>query len=274
MKKLAAIFTAFTMLISSNFTVFAVENILSDNTVLNTENSETERPLTDENANILEKTSPMENVSISKEETDISETEQISSKVVLDDEEFDEIEEKINMAVLKLKEDKKNGIVPNQLVKDASYENNIEPRRLVFDEVEPNDTKRSADRVEVDYACYGTISDENDIDYYQIEFDQSGYLSISLRVPEFCDYDLYFVGSEGDMIACSERGKGKNEYIDRFVTAGVEYYIRIEAFGGYYDETEEYRMIFDLDDTITEVSYSVGVDYTSAGTNRPLAKLS
>mgnify|MGYP000084685291 CR=1 FL=1 len=267
MKKLAAIFTAFTMLISSNFTVFAVENILSDNTVLNTENSETERPLTDENANILEKTSPMENVSISKEETDISETEQISSKVVLDDEEFDEIEEKINMAVLKLKEDKKNGIVPNQLVKDASYENNIEPRRLVFDEVEPNDTKRSADRVEVDYACYGTISDENDIDYYQIEFDQSGYLSISLRVPEFCDYDLYFVGSEGDMIACSERGKGKNEYIDRFVTAGVEYYIRIEAFGGYYDETEEYRMIFDLDDTITEVSYSVGVDYTSAGTN-------
>ena len=94
MKKLAAIFTAFTMLISSNFTVFAVENILSDNTVLNTENSETERPLTDENANILEKTSPMENVSISKEETDISETEQISSKVVLDDEEFDEIEEK------------------------------------------------------------------------------------------------------------------------------------------------------------------------------------
>ena len=38
-------------------------------------------------------------MSISKEGTDISETEQISSKVVLDDEEFDEIEEKINMAV-------------------------------------------------------------------------------------------------------------------------------------------------------------------------------
>ena len=142
MKKLTAIFMTFIMLISSSFTVFAAEDILSDNAVLNTEKSETEEPLSDEDKATLEGTSSMEDENISEESKSISEADQISSKVVPDDEEFDEIQKKVDEAIQRLKIEKQNGVPQNYLVKDDP-EDQIEPRRVVFDEVEPNDTMRS-----------------------------------------------------------------------------------------------------------------------------------
>lgn len=47
---------------------------------------------------------------------------------------------------------------------------------------------------------------------------------------------------------------------------GVDYYVRVESFDG-YDETEEYRLSFELDDIITETSYSVGTDCQMPGTS-------
>lgn len=265
MKKLTAIFMAFIMLISCSFTVFAAEDVLPNSNVLNLENTETEEPMSDGDAGTLEGTSSMEDEKISEESKSISEEDQISSKVVPDDEEFDEIQKKVDEAIQRLKLEKQNGVPQNYLVKDDS-EDQIEPRRVVFDEVEPNDTMRDADRVYVDYSCYGTISDPDDIDYYRIKFDYSGYLTISLRdIPEDCDYDLYFFGSGGDEISSSRRGAGRNEYIYRYVTPGVTYYVAVESFGGDYDRTSEYRLTFSLDDTVDEYAYSIGEDYSGGG---------
>lgn len=123
--------------------------------------------------------------------------------------------------VSQMKSDKENGFVPYELQKVSVEEDSIEPLS-VFDEVEPNDTPRRADWVTVDDRCYGTISDEDDVDYYAINFDESGYLTITLKyIPDECDYGLYFFGSDDvdtDEIDSSQRGAGSNEYIYTYVT--------------------------------------------------------
>ena len=194
-------------------------------------------------------------------------TEKIS-KGGTDEKALNELETWADEVVEQMRSDKENGFVSYELCK-VSEEDSVE-ELSVFDEVEPNDTPRRADWVTVDDRCYGTISDEDDVDYYAINFDESGYLTITLKyIPEECDYDLFLFGSSDvgtDKIDSSQRGAELNEYIYTYVTKGVDYYVRVESFDG-YSETEEYRLSFELDDTALETSYSVGTDYRMEGTS-------
>ena len=123
-------------------------------------------------------------------------------------------QEKVDMIVQKIKEDKRNGHKTVEFVGNVESEI-IELRKTVVEENEPNDRVDLADRLYLDETCYGTISDEDDEDYYKISFDESGYLYIRLSsIPDDCDYDLYFFGSENvdrDDIDNSANGAGETE---------------------------------------------------------------
>lgn len=194
---------------------------------------------------------------------DLSEMEELS---------LDELEIQVDGIINQMKIDKKNGFVPFELVKDYAEDDEIEPLSI-YDEEEPNDTARTANEVTLNDRCYGTISDLDDVDYYVINFEESGYLTITLKyIPDDCDYDLFFFGSKNisrDEIESSERAAGKNEYIYTYVTQGVDYYVRIDSIDG-YDEEEEYRLSFDLDDTVAETSFSVGTDYQMQGSSEAI----
>lgn len=183
--------------------------------------------------------------------------------VLSEEQELEQLQEKVDLIIQRKKEEKSNGHKAVELVGNTENEE-IETRRTVVEENEPNDSPYLADRLHLDDACYGTISNEDDQDYYKIRFDESGYLYIKLSsIPNDCDYDLFFFGSEEvdrDEIDNSSNGTGEIERIYTYVTAGVNYYVLVNSFDG-YDKSDEYRLVFELDTDCEEISYSVGTNY-------------
>ena len=110
-------------------------------------------------------------------------------------------------------------------------------------EIEYNDEASAADRTYDDYDNYGYIDDSEDIDYFKIKFDETGYANFWLgNIPAGCDYDLYVYNSGGLLLMSSRKGDNEPELIRYLaVEADVYYYIRIE---GYYsfDSEKTYTM--------------------------------
>ena len=110
-------------------------------------------------------------------------------------------------------------------------------------EVEYNDEASSADRTYDDYDNYGYIDDSEDIDYFKIKFDESGYANFWLgNIPAGCDYDLYVYNSDEVLLMNSRKGDNEPELIRYLaVEANVYYYIGIEGYDG-EDSENPYTM--------------------------------
>ncbi len=96
----------------------------------------------------------------------------------------------------------------------------------------------SADYTYDDYDNYGTISSEDDVDWWVVEFDQDGWANFRVGdIPAGCDYDilLYDEDCQGTAIDWLEESINPDqtpELIQWEVEAGVYYYVRIAAYRG------------------------------------------
>lgn len=101
-------------------------------------------------------------------------------------------------------------------------------------ESESNNTYTTADRTYDDYDNYGRLSTSGDIDWWVVRFSSSGNANFWLgNIPSGCDYDLRLYSSNGtNVLGSSVNSNNQSELITYYVTAGVDYYIRINSYSG------------------------------------------
>lgn len=196
----------------------------------------------------------------------IAEVEKIDDSGLTDEEVY-ELESKIDEYIKESKENKEAGYVkpklsvPKSVLEDE--ENEIETQ-VIYDEYEPNDTIKNADKLYLDEYVYGTIEDRDDVDYYKIKFSEMGQAYFRLLVPDTEDYDFYLISPSKTVIDESTDGSdGETERIYAFVIPDEYYYVRVEGAGSSdYDDTEEYRIKVRFYDE-EEYAFSVGADFRS-----------
>ena len=197
---------------------------------------------------------------------EIAEVEKIDDSGLTDDEVY-ELESKIDEYIKESKKNKEAGYVkpklsvPKSVLEDE--ENEIETQ-VIYDEYEPNDTIKNADKLYLDEYVYGTIEDRDDVDYYKIKFSEMGQAYFRLLVPDTEDYDFYLISPSKTVIDESTDGSdGETERIYAFVNPDEYYYIRVEGAGSSdYDDTEEYKIKVRLYNE-EEYALSVGADFIS-----------
>lgn len=65
-------------------------------------------------------------------------------------------------------------------------------------EVESNNTYATADRTYDDYDNYGTMTTEDDVDWWKISFSSSGMANFWLgNIPSGCNFDMHVYKSDG-----------------------------------------------------------------------------
>ena len=197
---------------------------------------------------------------------EIAEVEKIDDSGLTDDEVY-ELESKIDEYIKESKKNKEAGYVkpklsvPKSVLEDE--ENEIETQ-VIYDEYEPNDTIKNADKLHLDEYVYGTIEDRDDVDYYKIKFSEMGQAYFRLLVPDTEDYDFYLISPSKTVIDESADGSdGETERIYAFVNPDEYYYIRVEGAGSSdYDDTEEYKIKVRFYNE-EEYALSVGADFIS-----------
>lgn len=197
---------------------------------------------------------------------EIAEFEKIDDSGLTDDEVY-ELESKIDEYIKESKKNKEAGYVkpklsvPKSVLEDE--ENEIETQ-VIYDEYEPNDTIKNADKLYLDEYVYGTIEDRDDVDYYKIKFSEMGQAYFRLLVPDTEDYDFYLISPSKTVIDESTDGSdGETERIYAFVNPDEYYYIRVEGAGSSdYDDTEEYKIKVRFYNE-EEYALSVGADFRS-----------
>lgn len=203
-------------------------------------------------------------------DNDIVQIEKINDSG-MSDEELTEIETEIDAYIEKTKREKEMGYtkpkmsVPKQILLDEERERKVDTYASDYEEYEPNDTMKNADKLHLDEYTDGTIENEDDVDYYKIKFSRQGQGYFRLVVPDDVDYDFYLIASNGTEIKEGAEGSdGETERIYAFVTPDIYYYIRVEGFGSSdYDDTEQYRIRAKFYDDIEETAFCVGADFTS-----------
>ena len=188
----------------------------------------------------------------------------------LDNEEFETLESKISEYIIEAKSNKTTGFIEPKMsiprsILETDEEIDLEyTESSNYEEYEPNDTMKTADKLYLDEYIYGTIEDRNDVDYYKIKFPQMGQAYFRLVVPDNLDYDLYLLSSSGTVFDESGNGDGETERIYAFVNPDEYYYIRVEGFGkSDYDNSEQYKIRVRFYDDVDEYAFIVGADFST-----------
>jgi hypothetical protein len=103
-------------------------------------------------------------------------------------------------------------------------------------EKEPNDTKATATAVSLDHVITGQRSSGGDVDYFSVNTNSAGTLSIDFQAPKkygYADYQVSIYDASGNLID-SRTGNGNMTIVDQVGAAG-KYYVRVEQAqdGGY-----------------------------------------
>ena len=142
-------------------------------------------------------------------------------------------------------------------------------------EVEYNDEVSSADRTYDDYDNYGYIEDSEDIDYFKIMFDESGYANFWLgNIPEDCDYDLLIYDENENLIVHSANWYNEQELVSYLqVTAGEYYYIQINGWGSYNNNNPYLMRVKWYDqDAVDDNNDTFSSSYTVYGYNSTISE--
>lgn len=108
-------------------------------------------------------------------------------------------------------------------------------------ESESNNTLSTANTMSLSATMTGTISSENDIDWYKFTTNSSGVYRIGLSsIPEDVDYELALYGPSSNELAKSI-SINKYESICMSLNASTVYYIKVYSFRG-YSSTKKYQL--------------------------------
>lgn len=100
-------------------------------------------------------------------------------------------------------------------------------------EIEPNDTYSNATPAYDGYDCYGTISSQSDVDWWQIVFSRSGYANFWLgNIPNGRNYDIDLYNSNLALIATSRRTSNTDELISMYENTPGTYYLKVYSRSG------------------------------------------
>lgn len=111
-------------------------------------------------------------------------------------------------------------------------------------EAESNNTYTSANSLILGDDTYGKIQAAGDIDFYKIQFAQSGTAQFWLgSIPAGTDYDLYIYDQNQTQIARSIRGSNYDEMINGLsVTANQPYYVKVYGYNNTYNANQNYNL--------------------------------
>lgn len=99
-------------------------------------------------------------------------------------------------------------------------------------ETEPNNSMTEAMTIHNDYDVYGRIYDDEDVDWYKVQFSNSGGANFWLgNIPAGEDFDLEVYDSLGNRLGYSN-STSSQELITLDVTANTWYYIKVYGFNG------------------------------------------
>lgn len=133
-------------------------------------------------------------------------------------------------------------------------------------ETEVNDSRDAADVTFNDYDNYGKISSANDVDWWAVSFNFSGYANFWLgSIPADCDYDMKLYASDGSLLTSSTKPGNTSELIEKYwVTEGSYYFIRIHSYSGY--STSSYYKF-----RAKNYAYSQYAGFTNSGANKGIS---
>ena len=112
----------------------------------------------------------------------------------------------------------------------------------ILGEIETNDTRSTADTVREGVDMEGTISEEDDIDYFKIKYNDYGLAEVRLSsIPSQCDYDLKIFNESLDGIATSYNSDNEPEHLYFYVVPDEWYYFRVTSAVS-ADDTDTYKL--------------------------------
>lgn len=115
-------------------------------------------------------------------------------------------------------------------------------------EKESNDTQATATAVSLDHVITGQRSSGSDVDYFSVNADSAGTLSIDFQAPKkysYADYQVSIYDASGNLID-SRTGNGNMTIVDQVGAAG-KYYVRVEqALDGSY-QGSDYKFMAHVD---------------------------
>ena len=120
----------------------------------------------------------------------------------------------------------------------------IDRETISENESEPNNDIKSANEIDVNIKYSGTLSEENDVDYYKLSLNKKGKIVVKLTHPkldESRDFWLVSLLSPNEEVRVDVRSSGSEVESTSSpvrVTPGV-YYIKVS---GYYYSNEQYTM--------------------------------
>jgi serralysin len=122
-------------------------------------------------------------------------------------------------------------------------------------EKESNDTQATATAVALDRVITGQRSSSSDVDYFSVNTNSSGMLTVDFQAPQkygYADYQVSIYDASGNLID-SRTGGGNMTLIDQVGAAG-KYYVRIEQakIGGY--QGGDYKFVAHVDSNATLAS--------------------
>ena len=122
-------------------------------------------------------------------------------------------------------------------------------------ELEPNDTFSSADRLNRKEITIGNLSGTSDVDIYRIDLSLPAELIIALDTPNdnsgfIKEWDVVLYNSDGQVINArsieeNSSSQGENNAFYSYVEAGT-YFVRVSQDFRSYLNTENYRILYDV----------------------------
>ena len=162
--------------------------------------------------------------------------------------------------LIKLQESRKEYAEKNKKIENHTKPvRKKETRTVTYEERENNDSFSRADILYYGERFKGYIDDEDDQDFFEIEFDEDGTVLFDLySIPSGCDYDLTIYDEDYHEIDSSTNPNNKSEQIIIAVEANKTYYALIESYKG-YDEEDYYYVTVDY--VNPAYCLSAGVNY-------------
>ena len=111
-------------------------------------------------------------------------------------------------------------------------------------EVEPNNTRATAQILSAAGTIQGTVGSSSDSDYFKISVPAGKTLGVNLDVPASLDFDLRLYNSSGSIIARSENDLGLDESVTWTNTgsSAVTVYVRVYGYNGSYSAIDAYKL--------------------------------
>ena len=130
------------------------------------------------------------------------------------------------------------------LMPSSAFASEVAPMAVLKTEIEPNNTRATANLVNQDDTITGYIGSSSDIDYFKVVPNVNGVFNFWLgNIPAGKNYDLYVYNSSGSLLGSSTNTGTAQELVSGITaTKGNTYYFAVQGKNGSYSATDAYKV--------------------------------